>query len=578
MDNNLQNGMLENTTVVDKITEPNGYEQLMNKNRKDILKQVSFGLMILAGILILGGFGYLFYLNTNSVKVYQQAITSVVDDVFEGLYQSVDKTNTTVKLSAYVNLTEGLIDQEIIDYINKTSILFNTQFDKTKQQMVVKLDSVHDNESLINLAMFVNAKDEKTYLYAKDYYDKYLEIPVDDYSEIKELFEELELTKSQKASAKKAKNIIKKEITKLITKDNCYKKDGAFVFEITDRQFESKLEMLFNNLKNNEEFLDCFEDSETVKLYLELMTEDYEDNYEGNLPAVDILEQKIIITMTKGIFSTTFDKLTIDVSGSKIVIENKDKNISYEMLVNNKKVMDGYFKTRKVKNTEKLEISLSIPEFGSATLYIDTTTLKNQKIEAIDSSKAVKLEELSEDEKTEIMTKIEESPLYELISSYIPENDYEDDDYWDDEESKCTGTLEYDGVSVKLNLPSKAEANYCDTDYARYDIDDISVDYDLWDYDSYNEYFEDVKSDLKYQDGDSTYQNKVLSSVKTKNIKGRTYYYVDYTFDYVSYDTTKVYRKYICTKIENDVYLTLEIGSWYGPIDDNLVDSVLNIE
>ena len=118
----------------------NDYEHLMKKNRKDILKQVSLTLMVVAILLIGGGFGYLIYLNTSPVKVYQTAVTSVIDDMFNGLYQDYDKTNITVSLSANLNLTAGLIEQEIIDYINETTISFNTQFNEEKQQMVVKID------------------------------------------------------------------------------------------------------------------------------------------------------------------------------------------------------------------------------------------------------------------------------------------------------------------------------------------------------------------------------------------------------------------------------------------------------
>ena len=556
----------------------NDYEHLMKKNRKDILKQVSLTLMVVAILLIGGGFGYLIYLNTSPVKVYQTAVTSVIDDMFNGLYQDYDKTNITVSLSANLNLTAGLIEQEIIDYINETTISFNTQFNEEKQQMVVKIDSDHDNESLIDLAMFLNAKDEKTYLYAKDYFDKYLEVEMDDYTTFKKLFEELEMTSAQKANAKKAKDILKKEISKLITNDDCHKKDGAFVFEITDRQWKNKLQTLFKNLKNNKVFLDCYEDSETVKAFLEAMSEEYE----GNVPTTDVAEQKMIITMNKGMFSTGFDKLTIDVMGVKLLFENKDDKTTYEVSSNNMKILEGYFKNIKEKNTEKTEISLNISELGSATLYVDTTVLKNAKIETVDASKTVKLEELSEDEMSEIMTKIEESPLYKFILMFKVEedndHDYDNDYDWGDEESECTGIIEYDGVSVELDLPSNFRGAYCISDFGGYYVGDISVNYSIWAYDSYNDYFEEIKEGFNHQEDNPEYQNRILSDVKTKIKDGRTYYYIDYTFDYVFYGTSKAYEKYICTEIEKGYYLTIEIESWDEPITESIVKEALSIK
>ena len=151
--------------------------------------------------------------------------------------------------------------------------------------------------------------------------------------------------------------------------------------------------------------------------------------------------------MNKGLFSTNFDKLTAELSGVKVALENKDEKTTYELVIDSVKILDGYIKTVKEKNTEKLELYANVPTLGNATLYVDITILKNAKVETVDTSKAVKLEELSEDEMMEIMTKLEESPLYELISSYMPEDDYEDDDYWDDEDETYS-TFWYEEISA----------------------------------------------------------------------------------------------------------------------------------
>lgn len=538
------------------------------KSKKFKTKHLAIILIAVALLLIGTGLGYLFYLNTNPVKVYQTAITNVIDDIYSELYQEYDKTNTTVKLSAKVNVPLGLFEQEIIDYINKTTISVNTQFDKEKQQMVFKVDSDYDNESLIDMAMFVSAKDEKIHLYAKDYFNKYLEVELEDYTSIKESFEELGMTKTQKANANRSKKILKKEISKLITKDDCYKKDGAFVFEVTDKEFANKLKTLITNLKDNKAFLDCFEDADTVKELFESMLESYtEDGYSN---------EKLIITMNKGLFVTSFDKLTLELVGAKVTLENNDNQVTYKVYNNNVEMFDGYIKTTNEKNTEKLELSANLATVGSVTIYVDTTVVKNAKVETVDASKAVKIEDLSEDEMMEIMTKIEESPLYTLISSlgFNEEDDYEDDYYND-----CSGMLQYDGVSVKLNLPSSSEGIYCSNNYSSYEIEGLDVVYLIGKFDSYHEYINYEKEWLKYETDDTKYQNKVISEMKYKIINGKTYYYFDYDYDYVSFGSaSKTRKRYVCTEIEKGYYLTIEIISYDGSIASSTFNSLLNFE
>lgn len=392
--------------------------------------------------MIGAGVGCLF-LNTTPEKVYHTVLTSVVDKFFDGLYQSVDSNDTTIKLSTNIEIDNETIGQEIINYINKTTLSINQQMNFEKGQYFIKLDTDYNQNSLIDFELLVDANNETTYIYAKDYFDKYLDIEDVDYSVVRELFDEIKLYKKQNKNLPK---ILKQELKKLITEKDCYKKDGKFIFEVTEQELYDKIKTLLTNLKNNNEFLECYKNPDLVKDYFETIIEEM-DFYEMG-------DELITFAIEKDLFSTDFKKLTV--SYVSVTLEfTKDKNTTnYKILIDNKQLLDGYIKNTSSNNNQKTEFLINIPELGKVTLYYDVTVSKNASIITVDTSNVIKLSELSEQDMSDITTNFENSQLYELLSSFGFNNSFGEEEKPQYQGALFTNTYINIKDDFSINVPS----------------------------------------------------------------------------------------------------------------------------
>ena len=155
-------------------------------------KKSKLGLIILLIVLIViiaGTLGYYFMFYTNPVNTYKRLLDDATKEAMVALKEAnTEKAEIETKLKANIELKDETVDQKIIDLINKTDIISTIQFDKENKQMTVKLDANYDSKDLLDIELFNDSKNKKTYLYAKDLLDAYLEVPIDDYSEIEDSY------------------------------------------------------------------------------------------------------------------------------------------------------------------------------------------------------------------------------------------------------------------------------------------------------------------------------------------------------------------------------------------------------
>lgn len=552
---------------------------------------------IAVALLFVIGFTYYYFINMNNpTNIYRNLVKKGINEIYDVVYQDDDKMNTTFNMDFDLDLEQELLDQSLLDLINKTTIGFNYQMDKDSEQLVLKLDSDYGKDSLIDLQLFVDSKNKKTYLYAKDYYDKYLEVEMDDYSSFTELFEDGELTIGQTINAKKAKKIIIDEFTKIIESEDCSKEDGAYVLKITEKEMLNRIKTAMTNLKNNQKFLDCYEDPNAMK-----------DNISSIIDGIDVESastETIKISINKKMLSSKIDTLVVSSMGDEVIFENKGEETTYKFNSENELVLSGYIKVKEEKNTTKSEVLVEIPEFGKLKVNLDTINENNKDIDKVNTSNVKSFDDITEAEQTEIMTKIQESKLYEIIilisgslgmgdDSYDDDFDYDydydydyDHDYDFGEDDNDTGFVAgttdsinvYDYKTITLSIPDGFTNTYNSDTYKTYKKDDIEIVVKASSYDSEDDYFKTLSSTVGYAKKDEYYKDVVLSNKNTKSVGGTKYYYKDYSYEYVGVvSNTKYYEKHICTNVGNDYYLIFEITSKNTAISDSLLDVLLSI-
>ena len=230
-------------------------------------KKSKLGLIILLIVLIViiaGTLGYYFMFYTNPVNTYKRLLDDATKEAMVALKEAnTEKAEIETKLKANIELKDETVDQKIIDLINKTDIISTIQFDKENKQMTVKLDANYDSKDLLDIELFNDSKNKKTYLYAKDLLDAYLEVPIDDYSEIEDLYTATNMFMAKdEESAEKIKTILNNELIKVIKEEYCSKQseglNNIYVFKINEVQLAQEIKSIVTNLKSNNEFISCY--------------------------------------------------------------------------------------------------------------------------------------------------------------------------------------------------------------------------------------------------------------------------------------------------------------------------------
>ena len=377
---------------------------------------------VIAVVLIIAGLAGYYFLTSNPKYVYQsmykQMINRVLDIIPE---ENADITNTTLSLSANIDLDDELdelIDSEIINLMNAIKLSANYQYDNNTKELVLKLDVDYDKDSLIDAAFFANLKNSEAYVLAKDYYDKYVKVQVEDLTEDFDT----ELSAEQIANIKRFKKLFVKELVKVIESKDVRKENGKYVLEISSQEIAKRYSKIFAEIADNKDILDCFNDEykENVEQAFKEVSEYFEE------AAKDLTEKKFKITITKAFIGNGIKQLTIEGEESKLVFDVTKGKVEYKLVQSSEDVFTGYFKYDDGKETSKYEVLVTIPELGSFKVNAELLGKKVTAVDKIDSTKVIELEDITESEMLDIMDKFENSKLYEVVQEFASIFDTED--------------------------------------------------------------------------------------------------------------------------------------------------------
>ena len=364
-------------------------------------------LLILA--IIIGGVAYYFGVLAKPVNIYKNIVASLVDGLFEDTIQEsnskgVQSVNFDVDLTLELD-DEKMQENPIVKALNAIDMLLNVQADNNTNNYVVHLNSTYDNEKLLNASVFMNQKDSKTYIYAKELLDKYLEVELDEIQGV-----ELEGA-NQIAPSKKIKSIIKKELKNIITEEMCYKDDGAYVLRTTNIELFQNIVKAIESLSKNEEFLEENANPEEAKEILESYIEAFDTTSMDTYTLEIILDDLDLLLRPKKVTAKVGGFVSLEVA---IVIE--DDNTKFDVKVQDKQVAQGNLTVNEKANEDVIKIDIDIADLGRIVLDMKASHKAIKEIDKIDSYKVTKIEELTMNDTMELMENLQESKLGEVIS------------------------------------------------------------------------------------------------------------------------------------------------------------------
>lgn len=407
-----------------------------NLNEEKPIKKSKKGLVAILAIIIIAilvGI-YCFYNSSSKANnIFVSQINKAIDNMSSA--EEYETLNATVALSGKIE-TEDENIKAIADYINDSKLILNVQADSEAKKESLSLDIDYQNESLMSGKLYYASGDDNIYLYVDELFDKYFKINLNDLenseetiSELEDVFSQGTLSMGQKINQKKAITILKKEIKEKLKPEyfSQEKVDGMkrSTMKLTIGELKKIVAEIATDLKDNEEFLNCYENQDDIKTILQdaisamSETEEY-DNY--NI-AMSIY--------TKGLFSKDLAKFEFTVSDdqnqeitfniNKIDDENYEFYMNFKFEENNMNAnvdtLKGTLKIEEVdKNTTKCTINADVPDLGKITLNVETKVTENTDLDSIDVSNSVDVNKLTEDDVFTIYTNLQNMKIFSLIA------------------------------------------------------------------------------------------------------------------------------------------------------------------
>lgn len=557
------------------------------KGKKGLIALLIF--IIILVIAVVAGLTYYFSFYMRPDQVYKRLVESTIDS-YTTKITDLDYTTskTSLKLDVDIDTDIDEIDEDVLDLINKTDIKVEAQTDNENKKIVVNLESDYDDEDLLNLQMYSDIDGEKTYIQLKDLLNKYIEVEdVDDefYSLVGEALENQKMTKEEKVSLEKAMNILKKEVVATIKPEYCssQKEDITIngknisatknTIKMNQEQFRNELTTVIKNLKDNEEFLNCFEEKDEIAEGLEDLVDDLEDldTDDKSTIEISIYTQGLVPQVVK-VSGIVYDEET-DETITMSVTQTEKNTYNIEVSTSeDDEVLTGTFNIEKKSDEEgTLKFGFDIPEFGKVTLNMEYSQKFNEAIDEVDVKNSVKADDLTQSDQQTLMKNLQNSKLYELIENFSGNSSKSilgsstssssaNTTTSSATETKDNEIISYDDkTKVTFKIPSGYTSRYVSENYRSLDKDDISIKI-ASQYGDKDKYYETLEDSKEYYEEEDRYENVKLSDMDSIEVEGKTFYYATFSYDYTGIGDTITYEtKYVWSEISDKYVVYFEI-------------------
>ena len=373
------------------------------KEKKSLLLILAILLVI---FLILGAFAYpLFCVKPKTVFV------TTIDNLYALTNEKIDDYHSlegTFSFESDLKSSESSTNK-LLNTLNNLDLHLNYKIDYDAKNMFMEMNSFYKDKDLLQINM--QHQNKKTYLFLKDIFTNYLEIPIEGMDELfakKEIKDYQILTQQILTSLKKS------------LKDSYFTKEKDTV-EISGESTKVNKYNLLLNQKNvteikqamlkelhNEEFITSF--SHIFSMSEEEVKESLEKLEKKNISLANNCTFSIY---TKGIKNTFVGITYTEGNESFSIIQNEEQVFSYDIDTVDLKTK-GKIKLEQKEN--EIEITFIFDnEDVTGTLSIQFTYQTDIKIDTIPIENARNIEHLTEQEAEEILTNLQEKEGISLL-------------------------------------------------------------------------------------------------------------------------------------------------------------------
>jgi len=568
-------------------------EEFEKKSKNKFLKIL---LPIIILILLIGvGTAYYFIINTPKY-IFSKAIDGVFESVEEENY---DTLKTNIELSMSIESDDSDI-QSMGQIVNSVKVSTNQEIDINNKIANEAIAVSFLGQDLLNIEYII--QDETSYMFLKDIFSKYIEVPLNEIGYEQDIFAMIKETEkiTNKDILAETNKILKAEL-----KDKTYEQtkeelmiNGETVkatkstLILTPEEATNVLKNILNNIKENETILDSFENKEEIK---EAIQEIIDGMNEISEELVAENGEKIKISIyTKGIKNefVRFDIELVDNDQAIGIYTTKVSANNYlisvvqdEINLFDISIIDEKKDEKSGTMTIKIDMSNIVKEAESG---VDTLALTvnakynveyNTKVEIPEITESVKYDEMTEEDSLEIYENLQKTELYTLIeqSGLLDTSDlYEVTDMPIDETMEAVATepeVTAEGYTVKYTVPAGFSSSIYNTVDNKYYSDEnfnsIAIRIEK---ETKQNYLDLLKE--SYALTDDLYEDQEISGIKTLTVGNKEFSYRTITYNYYG---NKIIDSYYCYEIEEGTLYVVETSVQEGTVADEELNKVLEI-
>lgn len=433
-------------------------------------KKNKLWIVLLISVLLVVGFLYF----NNPKNIFLRVINRGYNSIIENIDSNIEKSEKNIKTGGNLTfdfkineLYKDSFDTSLIDEINKLELELNSEISGKTKEFMYELNTKYDSNNLLGLGIY--GKEKSLYLELKELFDKYIEIPIDNYDELFEEYnntleeseyivtkfknsilknldgddfkkaktklltdnEELEVNKIEYKLNEKSATKLMLKVFKDLQKDKKFIKNLASLSEVEEKEITGGIKNLIDELSNTTEF-----DTESfisISLYTkgifnnyvgfefnidnELNLDYYKHNYDtyGHL----IIEGESYTIKSKKQKENEY-KTEVNLNGTIINVVSKKENAKYNysykldvegMIIDGELNFDIHEIEKNKKYNQKFGFSMKFKYeneeiMSFETKYDGSTEITDEPFTNLTTKDVVNIEELTEDDTDVIYSNI----------------------------------------------------------------------------------------------------------------------------------------------------------------------------
>lgn len=314
MEENSQKKVEVNDVSVseENIKDKKSKEQEYVKNNKKII--ISFISILILLVALFAIYNFIFCnpkniflraVNSQYQKLDNQLDKIVNSDINESAKNKTISTNSKLDFDLKMNedLMSGTNYEDLIEEINKLNLEMDTVIDNKNKKFSYDIKAKYENNDLINVLAY--GQEKSIYFELKDLFDKYIEIPVEEYDALFEANESIDDSRYIIKTAKDSflNNLEEKDFIKTSTKTDVNGKSvntKKITYSLDEKKALKLVKAVLTDLKENKKFIEkCAnvtgKDKKDVKESIQDAIENIEDEIEYVIDSDEKVELSVYI-------------------------------------------------------------------------------------------------------------------------------------------------------------------------------------------------------------------------------------------------------------------------------------------